>query len=239
MKTTKFNDLITSLLLEASNPPPKAPSTESNKGGDDENEGDANAAQDDANIGGEDALDEFNADDVDLDDLEEEPVEPEELELAKMAIRALYFNPDSKSVHRFVLKIGDRRIPFEKISDYFEETKNWKPVLGFIEHIMDKFEGMGSKWTEQPEIRGKGILDKIKLFNQDAPLEEHLDNGKRIYWVRIILNALLYGKPTYNLNTADVNEKNIKEIYRKLKQDFGRDSRGLWPNNDLRAPGNF
>jgi hypothetical protein len=35
----------------------------------------------------------------------EKPVFPEELELAKLAVRALYFNKDSKNTHNLKLKI--------------------------------------------------------------------------------------------------------------------------------------
>lgn len=227
---TDFNKFILSILQEAEAPPvpPKEGEESEGDSGEDDNLGDEMGPEG-----------EFDADDIDLDDLQEEPVFPEEIELAKMAVRALFFNPDSKSIHKITLKVGDNIIPFEKVSDYFEETKNWKPVLGFVEFIMDKFEGLSSKWTEQPDVRGKGILDKIKAYNKNKPLEERLDNGKRMSWVRIILNCLLLGRPTYNLNTADVNSKNIKEVYRKLKQDFGSDTRGMMPNNDLRGPGIF
>mgnify|MGYP003653171502 CR=1 FL=1 len=231
--STEFNKLILQLLTEAEKPPlpPSSPEGEGGSPAEAGGEGEAPPME-----GGDE---EFNLDDAGMDELEEEPALPEEIELAKLAVRSLYFNPESKSVHKYALRIGGEKIPFEKISDYFEETKNWKPILGFVEHIMDKFEGLSSKWTEQPDVRGKGILDKIKDYNKDASLDEQLDNGKRSTWVRIIINALLYGRPSYNLSISDVNEKNLKEIYRKLKQDFGEDSRGLMPNNDLRGPGVF
>lgn len=169
----------------------------------------------------------------------DKPVFPEELELAKLAVRALYFNIDSKDVHNMKLKIGKQVIPFEKLSDYFEKTKNLVPVLGFVEWVMDKYEGMLSKWTENPEIKGKGIVDKIKFY-QSQPEEERLDNGKRVYWVRIIINCLLNGNPSMNINIADVNEDNIVEVFRLLKQHFGHDTRGLRPDMDnMEGPGVF
>jgi len=174
-----------------------------------------------------------------ITDMEERLVSPEEIELAKLAVRALYFNTDSKDVHQFSLKVGDDRIPFEKIPDFYEATKQWKPVIAFVEYVMDKFEGFSSKWTEQDDIKGKNILDKIKLFNKKAKGEEKLDNGKRLYWIRIILNCLLHGKPTENLTIADVNEKNINEIFDMLKMHYGMDTRGLTPGKDVRAPGIF
>ena len=180
---------------------------------------------------------------------EEEPVFPEEMELAKMAVAALYFNKDSKDVHKLGLWVKDidettgerhkERIPFEKITDYFESSKNYKAVLGFVEHVMDYYEGCSSKWTEQPDIKGKGIIEKIQHFKETLPEEQQLDKAKRLYWVRIILNALMHGESGYNLTVADVDAKNIGEVYRKLKQDFGGDTRGLMPNIGLRGAGTF
>lgn len=225
--------------------PPLPPKQNQNQGGDEEGD-DKNIKGNDGDVpsGGEDGGQfDIGADELgELDDLSkliDEKVYPEEIELAKLAVRALYFNPSSKSTHRYVLNVDGEKIPFEKVSDYFEKTKNWKPILGFVEFVMDKFEGLASKWTEKPEIRGKGILDKIKTYTHDLPEDEQLDNGKRVYWARIILNCLLYGKATYNINMSDVNEKNIKEVYRKLKQDFGRDSRGLMPDVNIKGPGIF
>lgn len=246
----QFDDLIVSLLFEAAPPlPPKdenkegggenapAPDADAASPGDPE-EGAEQGKGGVGEEGGIDAGDLGDLEDLDLEGAVDEKASPEEIELAKLAIRALYFNPESKSVHRYTLNVGGKKIPFEKVSDYFEKTKNWKPVLGFVEYVMDKFEGLASKWTEKPEVRGKGILDKIRTYSDpNQPEDERLDNGKRVYWARIILNALLHGTPSYNINMSDVNEKNIKEIYRKLKQDFGRDSRGLMPNPDLKGPG--
>ena len=152
----------------------------------------------------------------------------------------MYFNTDSKDVHQYSLKFKGNRIPFEKIPDFYEATKQWQPVIAFVEYVMDKFEGFSSKWTEQDDIKGKNILDKIKMFNKNATSdEEKLDNGKRLYWIRIILNCLLHGKPTENLTIADVNEKNINEIFDMLKMHYGMDTRGLTPGKDVRAPGIF
>ena len=184
--------------------------------------------------------------DMGMDDMEgmedegladDAPVFPEELELAKLAVRALYFNIASKDVHQYKMKIDGKPIPFDKISDYFESTKNWKPIVQFVEWIMDKFEGISSKWTEQPEIRGKSILQKIKKFKH-LDSEQVLDNGKRLYWVRIILNCLMSGNPDFNLVISDVNEKNIGEIFNLLKMHFGRDTRGI--DQDVKTgPGIF
>jgi len=170
---------------------------------------------------------------------DEEPSIPEEIELAKLAVRAIYFNVDSKDVHNLKLRVGDRFIPFEKIQDYFEKTKNSKIILGFVEWVMDKYEG-SSRWSEDPEVKGKGIVDKIKVFNRTLPLEQQLDNGKRVYWTRIILNCLINGNAEFNINISDVNEKNIKEIFRLLKQSFGSDTRGILQGLDnLEGPGVF
>lgn len=235
-----LNDLTKDLILEATPPmPPKQEGEGEGKapeGGEQPPGGEGGGDMGDLGDVGADELDAMG----DLSKSLDEKTFPEEIELAKLAVRALYFNPASKSTHRYIMNVDGEKIPFEKVSDYFEKTKNWKPILGFVEYVMDKFEGLSSKWTERPEIRGKGILDKIKAFdNENIPEEDRLDNGKRVYWARIILNCLLYGKATYNINMSDVNEKNIKEVYRKLKQDFGRDSRGLMPDIDLKGPGNF
>lgn len=172
--------------------------------------------------------------------VQEEEVIPEEIELAKLAVRAIYFNISSKDVHSLKLKYKDSVIPFEKISDFFEKTKKINPVLGFVEWAMDRYEGLSSKWTEQPEIKGDDIITKIKKFNKKLPEENRLDNGKRVYWTRIILNCLLHGTSNFNINISDVNEKNIKEIFRLLKQHFGSDTRGLFAgDNDWKGPGTF
>jgi len=169
----------------------------------------------------------------------DEPTFPEEIELAKLAIRAIYFNIDSKNTHNLKMRIGNNEIPFEMVSDYFEKTKNIIPVLSFVEWVMDKYEGSASKWTEDPEIRGKSIAEKLKAFKK-LPKEQQLDNGKRVYWTRIILNGLLRGSPNFNINISDVNEKTIKEIFRLLKQNFGTDTRGTFAGlPDMNAPGTF
>lgn len=169
-----------------------------------------------------------------------EEVVPEEIELAKLAVRAIYFNINSKDVHSLKLRYKNTFIPFEKINDFFEKTKKINPVLGFVEWAMDRYEGLSSKWTEQPEIKGDGIVEKIKKFNSKLPEENRLDNGKRVYWTRIILNCLLNGSSNFNINISDVNEKNIKEIFRLLKQHFGSDTRGLFAgDNDWMGPGVF
>lgn len=163
---------------------------------------------------------------------EPEQTFPEELELAKLAIRAIYFNPSSKEVHKLKLKSEGKEIPFEMISDYYERTKDILPVLGFIEWAMDKYEGVSSKWTEDPEFKGENIIKKIKHFDKTLDEEQKLDNGKRVYWTRIILNCLLHGNANFNINIGDVNEKTIKEVFRLLNQHFSGDTRGLFPNLD-------
>lgn len=179
--------------------------------------------------------------DQEMPSMPEKPVFPEEIELAKLAIRALYFNKDSKDTHNLKMRIDGQEIPFEKIPDYFEKTKKILSVLGFVEWVMDKYEGLASKWTEQPKVKGKSISSKIKYF-QSLPEDKVLDNGKRVYWVRIILNALIQGSPSMNINIGDVNEQNIVEVFRLLKQHFGRDTRGLISpdvEQSLEGPGVF
>lgn len=195
-----------------------------------------------ADAGAPDAAPEGEDENVDLtQEIQgEQQTFPEEIELAKLAIRALYFNISSKNLHNLKLKVDNGIIPFEKISDYFEKTKNIIPVLGFVEWIMDKFEGFSSKWTEQPEIRGKTIIQKIKDFNKELPEEQRLDNGKRVYWARIILNCLLKGNSNFNINIGDVNERSIKEVFRLLKQYFGTDTRGTFAGQpDSNGPATF
>lgn len=229
----KFDDLYLALLKEAEGDAPPIPGEDEGGGGE---EGDAPPAP-----GGEG---EGLPDEVDLDALEE-PVEeepesnPEEIELAKVAVRALYFNLDAKDVHQYKLKIKDNVIPFEKIPDYFEETKQWKPVLAFIEHVMDKFEGTASRWAEEKEISGKPIVQKIKILNRNIPIDQQLDDAKRLYWVRIILNCILFGKATENINIGDVTDRNIKEVFNWLKLHYGVDTRGITPSKDYQSPGVF
>jgi len=170
---------------------------------------------------------------------ETEKTFPEEIELAKLAVRAIYFNPSSKDVHKLKLKIDNREIPFEMISDYYETTKNIIPILGFVEWVMNQYEGVSNNWMYQPEISGNSIIKKIKQFNKKLSPEQKLDNGKRIYWTRIILNCLLDGRSNFNLNIGDINEKTIKEVFRLLNQHFSGDTRGLFPGKQLNnGPGN-
>ncbi len=222
----RFDELYQKLLLEAEQPP--APPSAGGTAG--------TAPTPNEETAGEGDMSEEMPPDEFLDD---DPVSPEELELAKLAIRAMYFNTDSKDVHQFSLKDKGNKIPFEEIPDYFEETKRWQPIIAFVEYVMDKFEGFSSKWSEQPEIRGRKILDKIKHFNKNVSEEEKLDNGKRLYWVRIIINCMLHGRPTENLTIGDVNEVNIKEIFDMLKMHYGNDTRGIMPGKNIRAPGVF
>lgn len=194
--------------------------------------------------------DEGMMDDMDIpddDNMDEAKTYPEEIELAKLAVRAIYFDINSKNVHDLGMWVTTvnpnthekrkERIPFEKVADYFEKTKNYRSVLGFVEHVMDHYEGLSSKWTEPSDIEGKGILSKLRYFN-NLPETEKLDNGKRVHWARIVLNCLLNGQPGYNLNIDDVNAKNIKDIFKKLNQDFGGSTRGIFSTNiDLKGVG--
>jgi hypothetical protein len=171
---------------------------------------------------------------------QEEETIPEEIELAKIAIRAIYFNAASKDVNKLKFKINNQEIPFEKISDYYENTKNVIPILGFVEWAMNKYEGSSTKWVRNPEVSGKNIIQKIKEFNKTLPEEQRIENGKRVYWTRIILNCLLHGTPNFNINIGDVNEKTIKEVFRLLNQHFSGDTRGILPNTDsYRGPATF
>ncbi len=231
----KFEELYLTLLKEAKgdNPEDQAPNTS----GDDSDNETAPPIPDEG--GG--LPEEMNIDDI-PDDLGEEPEEEvnrEEIELAKLAVRAIYFNLDSKDVHQYKLKVGDEIIPFENIPDYFEETKNWIAVLAFIEHIMDKFEGTSSKWAEEKEISGKPIIQKLKMINKNIPKEQQLDSAQRLYWTRIVLNCILFGKPTENMNIGDINERNLGEIFSWLKLHYGVDTRGITGGKDHQAPGVF
>lgn len=191
-------------------------------------------------VGGEGLPEEMNVDDMPDEMMGEEPkeeVNPEEIELAKVAVRALYFNLDSKDVHQYKLKYKDRIIPFEKLPDFFEETKRWRPVLAFVEFLMDKFEGTSSRWAEEDQISGLPIVKKIQKINKDVPEEEQLDDARRLYWARIILNCMLFGKPTENMNIGDVTARNLKEVYNWLKLHYGVDTRGIMAGKDYIAPG--
>lgn len=220
--TTKFDALINRLVKEADQP---------DLGG---QGGDAPAPE----AGGTPEGGQPTEDDLSLLQEPTEPTPPEELELARLAVRALNFNIHSKDTHQYSMKVNGVSVPFEKMSDYFEQTKNWKPVLQFIEWVMNKFEGISSKWSEQEEIKGKDIIEKIKNFNKKYQGQEDmlLDNSKRLVWTRIILNSMLHADPSFNLVGTDVNEKNIKEIFNLLKQHFNHNSRGLF-NQELPGPG--
>jgi hypothetical protein len=224
---SEFDKYIYKLMVEAGPPKP-----------DEEDETPSSGGEEMPPDGGEDLSGEL---DQEMPMMPEKLVFPEEIELAKLAIRALYFNKDSKDTHNLKMRVDKQQIPFEKIPDYFEKTKNILSVLGFVEWVMDKYEGLASKWTEQPKIKGKSITDKIKYF-QSLPDDKVLDNGKRVYWTRIILNALIQGSPSMNINIGDVNEQNITEVFRLLKQHFGRDTRGLISpdvEQSLEGPGIF
>ncbi len=229
---TKLFDIFYRKILLEAGPPGGAPDQQQDQGG-----GEGGGAMKGENEVGVDLSNPEMEDGSDLEPEEEEPVSLEELELAKLAVRALYFNIDSKDVHKFHINYKGHNIPFEKLSDFFEHSKKSLVVLAFIEHIMDSYEGFASKWTEEPEIKGKTIVDKIKAINAVAEPEEKLDKGKRVYWARIILNCFLFGNPDYNLVISDVTPDNIHEIFDMLKQHFGHDTRGLRQGINLGAPG--
>lgn len=230
---TKLFDIFCEKIILEATPPQGAPD-QGGQGG--PPQGGGNAPMKGENEVGVDLSNPEMEDGSDIEE-EEEPVYLEELELAKLATRALYFNVESKDVHKFHINYKGEEIPFEKLPDFFEQTKRCDVVLGFIEYVMDKYEGFASKWTEEPEIKGKSIVDKIKAINAVAKPEEKLERGKRVYWTRIILNCFLFGNPDYNLVISDVNPDNINEIFDMLKQHFGHDSRGLRQNINLGAPG--
>jgi hypothetical protein len=213
-----FNDYFLHILKEASTgeEPPMPPSDDNNADEEENNELE--------NLGG--------------DDMEVEQVFPEELELAKFAIRALYFNVSNKDLSKVAMKYNKHLIAFYKIPDFFEKTKKGAPVLDFIEQLMDEYEGMNSKWTDRPEVKGKSILEKIRAFNAVAKPEEKLDNGKRMLWIRIIINCLFEGQSDFNINTSDVDEDTIHEIFNLLKMHYGHDTRGLLHGMDFKGPGN-
>ena len=217
----KFDSFI-NLILEADSAMPPSP---------------ADNATPEQISNGEESID--PNEDIPEDNIEEEPVYLEEIELGKLAVRALHFNVDSKDVHKFNIKYKGEKIPFEKVPDFFEQTKNTKAVLGFIEYVMDYYEGVHSKWSEEKEFKGKNIIQKIEAINANAAPEEKLDNGKRVYWTRLILNCLLYGGPEYNLVMTDITPENINEVFSMLKQHFGHDTRGLKQGIDLRGPATF
>lgn len=225
MFVNEFDKFVLSVIIEADNQTQSNASENAPEAPPQENEGDAPST--------DEMPPEDNFEPAEI-------VSPEEIELAKLAVRAIYFNVNSKDLHRLKLKVGEEIIPFEKIPDYFERTKKIIPILGFVEWAMDKYEGLSSKWTEDPSFKGLGIVEKIKKYNQEMPPEQKLDNGKRGYWTRIILNCLLRGSANFNLNISDINEKNIKEVFRLLKQEFGRDTRGLFATDvDTSGPGTF
>jgi hypothetical protein len=217
--TNKFDELVRKFLIEAG--------------------GEMPPVEDDGAASGEEGIppDAVGGEDMPPDEPAEpaKPASPEEMELAQLAIRALNFNIHSKDVNQYHFTVDGQTYPFEEISDYFERTKHWRPVLRFIEWVMNKFEGISSKWTERPEFRGKNILAKIDEFNKDP--DQLLDNSKRMFWTKIIINCLLHSDPSFNLVGTDVTEQNLPEIFNLLKQHFGRNTRGLF-SQEIPGPGN-
>jgi hypothetical protein len=163
---------------------------------------------------------------------------PEEKELANLAIRALNFNSGANDVHQFKMTVNGQTIPFERIPDFFEQTKNWKAVLKFVEWVINKYEGNNSKWSEEQELTGKNIVSKIQELNKDkSDPSKLLDNPKRLTWARIILNALIHPDPSFNLSGVEVTDKNIKDIYNMMRLHFGQNTRGI-TNGEVKGPGN-
>lgn len=223
---SKFDQYLQKLFLEAGPPPPNP------------EEEDAVAAPpgDEGDAGGETGM-EAPEDGLEAELAPEKPTFPEELELAKLAIRALSFNADSRNTQQFKLKTQGREIPFGMISDYFEKTKKNLAVLGFVEWVIDSYEGIGSKWMQK---QNDNIVGTIHKLNRELPPEEQLSNSDRLAWTRIVLNCLLQGTANFALNISEVNEKTIREIHNLLTQSFGHDSRGVFADvADMRGPGTF
>lgn len=167
---------------------------------------------------------------------ESKPVPPEELELAHLAIRAVNFDIKSKDVHQYGFQDNTgNRISFEQIPSYFEETKDWRRVLKFIEWLINKFEGVNSQWAEEQELKGKNIIQKISIINRKnkANPELQLDNSKRLVWTRIILNALINSDSSMNIIGSDIDEKSLPDIFNQLKQNFMHSSTGLFANKPV------
>ena len=189
---------------------------------------------------GEAADEELNPEDA-LDDIApEEPSYPEELELAKLAVRALQFNIQSKDVHNLKFKINGQEIPFERISDYFESTKAIYPIIGFVEWVMDRYEGSASNWMKKHR---PGIVSRLKKMKQQLPEDQLLDDNNYLEWTRIVLNSLIKGTPNSNINISEVNEKTIGEVRNALMQSYDSDTRGITPStsgsSDFIGPATF
>jgi hypothetical protein len=210
--TPLFDRYIKKFIMEAEEPPQEEPEVPENENGELPPE----------DLGGELAP--------------EKPTFPEELELAKLALKSLNFNAQSKNVHTLKMKIDGREIPFERISDYFEKTKDIVPILGFVEWAINRYEGGSSKW-----IRSKtsSIIQTIKKLNSELPEEQLLDPNRRMEWTRIILNCLLRGDAKVSLNISEINEKTIGEIFDSLTQTFGSDSRGTFHGLNFKGPATF
>jgi hypothetical protein len=210
--TTKFDQLIKRILKEA--------------------QGDADLpdfGQPDQNSATEtDSSQMDQSEDMGVDDLAlDKPNSPEETELGKLAIRALNFDIQSKDINQYKFTLPDgQTIPFEKISEYFEQTKDWRRVLRFVEWIINKYEGVNSQWASENELKGKNILQKLSALRNRNP-ENQMDKSKFVIWTRIILNALINGNQSMNLSGTDVNDENIKDVFNQLKQNFGGNPRGL------------
>lgn len=229
---TKFDNILISYILEADGPP--SPPSSPDSSGSSPNEPGATQTP----PPGQDPSKEEN--NPEEQDDGEEITSPEEFELAKLAIQALFF--DTRSVKT---KINP------KIYDDFENKRNIIPILTHVEHVINKNqsdEGFRIKdkldsishSSNTPDIKHKSIADKIKYFSKNQS-ENSLDQGKRIFWVRIILNALKFKSNNYNLLEDDITPESIKVIFNKLKYDFNDDTRGTYRGfgNNISGPGVF
>ncbi len=163
-------------------------------------------------------------------DATQEITSPEEFELAKLAVRALFFDPSKSGIN-------------PKIYDDFESKKNVISILNYVERKIDETESdEGFRVTERldqsnpdsKKLKGMSIGKKLLYLNQNSK-ENTLDNGRRIFWTRIILNALKYNGNNYNLVEDDITPETIKPIFDKLKQDFNVNTRGTYSafSNDV------
>ena len=224
---SKFDQYLQKLFLEAGPPPQEEeeapPSPEGGEGAPAAPEGEAGM--------------EVPEDGLEAELAPEKPVFPEEMELAKLAIRALSFHAEGKNTQQLKLKIDGQQIPFEMMSNYFEKTKKNFAVLGFVEWVIDRYEGQGSNWMRR---QNGNIVSKIHKMNRELPEEQRLGSSDRLAWTRIVLNCLLQGTANFALNISEVNEKTIREIHNLLTQSFGHDSRGVFTGiSDMRGPGTF
>lgn len=231
---TKFDSIINRLLLEAKLDDSLGELDDSLGDNPDESSPDGEGSQPPPE-GGEDG-----GEQPDMDSPEETITSPEEFELAKLAVRALFFDPQAKKVN-------------PKIYDDFETNKNVIDILGYVERLINSSESdEGFRVKEKlgdanlddsgAELEGKSIGQKLKYFNKNQK-DNKLDHGRRIFWTRIILNTLKYNGNNYNLIEDDITPDTIKNIFDKLKGDFNHDTRGVFKsfdsNTSAQGPGVF